>query len=91
MANIKQGPFETLKAYLKRFKDKAARTKRVDDGQKLMDLQASIRAGSLLSDDLQHRGCHQSEDFIRRAQEYINWEEAQIGGLWQPHFISNTV
>ena len=84
LANIKQGPFETLKAYLKRFKDEAARTKRVDDGQQLMALQAGIRAGSPLWDDLQRRGCHRLDDFIRRAQEYINWEEAQIGVFGSP-------
>lgn len=42
LSNIKHGPFETLKEYLKRFKDEAARTKRVDDGQQLMALQAGI-------------------------------------------------
>ena len=81
LANIKQGPFETLKAYLKRFKDEATRTKRVDDGQQLMALEARIRAGSPLWDDLQRQGCHRLDDFIRRAQEYINWEEAQIGAF----------
>ena len=56
LANIKQGPFETLKAYIKHFKEEAARTKRVDDDQQLMALQAGIRVRSLLWDDLQRRG-----------------------------------
>ena len=76
LANIKQGPFVTLTAYRKHFKDKVVRTKRVDDDQNLIALQARIREGSLFWDNLQRRGYHRLDDFIHRAQEYINWEEA---------------
>ncbi|XP_062080899.1 uncharacterized protein LOC133785697 [Humulus lupulus] len=84
LANIKQGPLETLKAYIKHFKEEEARTKRVDDGQQLMALQAGIQAGSSLWDDLQRRGCHQLDDFIRQPQEYVNWEDAHIGAFRGP-------
>ena len=47
LANIKQGPFKILKAYIKCFKVRAARTKRVIYNQQLMALQAGIRMGSL--------------------------------------------
>ncbi|XP_062118565.1 uncharacterized protein LOC133832207 [Humulus lupulus] len=46
LANLKQGPLETLKAYIKCFKEEAAKTKRVNDGQQLMDLQDGIQFNS---------------------------------------------
>ncbi|XP_062103858.1 uncharacterized protein LOC133814973 [Humulus lupulus] len=62
-------------------KEEVERTKQVDDDQQQMVLKVGIRAGSPLWDDLQWRGCHRLDDFIHQAQEYINWEDAQIGAF----------
>ncbi|XP_060974155.1 uncharacterized protein LOC133039311 [Cannabis sativa] len=43
LTHIKQLPTETLKNFIKRFKEEASKTKKVDDGQQLALLQAGIR------------------------------------------------
>ena len=77
LANIKQLPAETLRAYIQCFTEEASKTK-VDDGQRPVALQSGIQVGSLLWDDMQCSKAATLEEFIRRAQGFINWEEAQI-------------
>ena len=67
LANIKQVPAETLRAYIQRFTEEASKTK-VDDGQRLVALQSGIRAGSPLWDDMQRSKATTLEEFIKRAQ-----------------------
>ncbi|XP_030494952.2 uncharacterized protein LOC115710738 [Cannabis sativa] len=46
LTNIKKLPTETLKNFIKRFKEEASKTKKVDDGQQLALLQAGIHTGT---------------------------------------------
>ncbi|XP_060968829.1 uncharacterized protein LOC133036294 [Cannabis sativa] len=55
LTNIKQLPTETLKNFIKRFKEEASKTKKVNDGQQLALLQAGIRTGTSLWNEL-HQG-----------------------------------
>ncbi|XP_062075296.1 uncharacterized protein LOC133779339 [Humulus lupulus] len=88
LANIKQGSFETLKTYIKCFKEEAGKTKRVEDGQQLMALQADIHAGSPLWDDLQWRGCRRLDDFI----SLTGYGATPIGySAFQPAFSAGVV
>ncbi|KAM6577561.1 hypothetical protein CsatB_029398 [Cannabis sativa] len=78
LTNIKQLPTETLKNYIKRFREEASKTKKVDDGQQLALLQAGIRTGTPFWNELQQEGAARLQDFQKRVQKYINLEEAQI-------------
>ena len=83
LANLKQLPAETLRAYIQRFTEEASKTK-VDNGQRLVALQSGIRVGSPLWGDMQRSKAATLEEFIRRAQGFINWEEAQIQAFGWP-------
>ncbi|XP_060958922.1 uncharacterized protein LOC133030310 [Cannabis sativa] len=78
LANVKQQPGESLKAYINRFNIEAAKVKNVDDSGRLMALGAGITHGSLLWDSLQGRGAPTIDEFMKRAQKYINIEEARL-------------
>ncbi|KAM6543250.1 hypothetical protein CsatB_007697 [Cannabis sativa] len=78
LTNIKQLPTETLKNFIKRFKEEASKTKKVDDGQQLTLLQAGIRTGTPFWNELQQERAANLQDFQKRVQKYINLEEAQI-------------
>ncbi|XP_030502497.2 uncharacterized protein LOC115717655 [Cannabis sativa] len=78
LANVKQQPSESLKAYINRFNIEAAKEKNIDDSGRLMALGAGITHGSLLWDSLQGRGAPTIDEFIKRAQKYINIEEARL-------------
>ncbi|XP_062119338.1 uncharacterized protein LOC133833096 [Humulus lupulus] len=84
LANIKKHPTETFKNYIQRFTEEASTTK-VDDGQHLVVLQSRIKGRSTLWDDMQRSKATTFEEFIRKAQGFINWEEARIQAFrWQP-------
>ncbi|XP_060972506.1 uncharacterized protein LOC133038391 [Cannabis sativa] len=76
LTNIKQLPAETLKIFIKRFKEEASKTKKVDDRQQLALLQAGIRIGTPFWNELQQEGAANLQDFQKRVQKYINLEEA---------------
>ncbi|XP_060974617.1 uncharacterized protein LOC133039711 [Cannabis sativa] len=78
LTNIKQLPTKRLKNFIKRFKEEASKTKKVDDEQQLALLQAGIRIGTPFWNELQQEGASNLQDFQKRVQKYINLEEAQI-------------
>ncbi|XP_060974116.1 uncharacterized protein LOC115695310 [Cannabis sativa] len=78
LGNVKQQLGESLKAYINRFNIEATKVKNVDDSGRLMALGAGITHGSLLWDSLQGRGAPGIDEFMKRAQKYINIEEARL-------------
>ena len=79
MTNIKQREGETLKSYLKRFSDEAARVHSAPKGRVLF---ASMGGGcpkTKLWKDLQERDCRTLEEFYATIEKYLrvgNAEEA---------------
>ncbi|KAM6543096.1 hypothetical protein CsatB_007543 [Cannabis sativa] len=53
LTNTKQLPMKTLKNFIKRFREEASKTKKVDDRQQLALLQAGIRTGTPFWNELQ--------------------------------------
>ena len=68
---------EPLKAYLSRFANVAARARDADDNSKLMALRIGILVGEGLWNEIQRKGVSSVNEFLNRAQGWINLEEAQ--------------
>ncbi|KAM6569259.1 hypothetical protein CsatB_017244 [Cannabis sativa] len=64
--------------FIKRFKEEASKTMKVDDGLQLALHQAGIRTGTPFWNELQQEGAANLQDFQKRVQKYNNLEEAQI-------------
>ena len=77
LANVRQQPGETLKAYLSRFANVAARARDADDSSKLMAMGTGILVGGGLWNEIQRKGVSSVNEFLNRAQGWINLEEAQ--------------
>ena len=77
MTNIKQGEGETLKSYLKRFSDEAARVHSAPEGEILFAAMGGVLLKTKLWNDLQERDCRTLEDFYARAEKYLCVENAK--------------
>ena len=76
MTNIKQREGETLKSYLKRFNDEAARVYSVPESGVLFAAMSEICPKTKLWNDLQERDCRTFEEFYARAEKYMRVENA---------------
>ncbi|XP_060965336.1 uncharacterized protein LOC133034298 [Cannabis sativa] len=63
LTNIKKLPTETLKNFIKRLKEEASKTKKVDDRQQLALLQAGIRTGTPFWNEIQQDVAANLRDF----------------------------
>ena len=62
---------------MSRFVNVAARARDADDISKLMALRTGILVGGELWKDIQRKGVSSVNEFLNRAQEWINLEEAE--------------
>ncbi|KAF4353340.1 hypothetical protein F8388_015751 [Cannabis sativa] len=85
LTNVKQQPGESLKAYINHFNVEAAKAKDVDDNRRLMALGVGITNGSQFWDSLQGKGARTIDEFMKRAQTYINREEARCLSVQAPN------
>ena len=77
LTNVRQQPNETLKSYLTRFNLEVARARDVDDSGHLMAVRAGVMPGSPLWEDMQRKPVRSLTEFNRRAQRFVNVEEAR--------------
>ena len=77
LTNVRQQPGETLKSYLTRFNLEVARARNADDSGHFMAVQAGVMPGSALWDDMQRKLVRSITEFNRRAQRFVNVEEAR--------------
>ncbi|XP_062080762.1 uncharacterized protein LOC133785553 [Humulus lupulus] len=76
LVEICQKEGETLKGYIQRFMRAAVGAKMVRDEGKIMALTAGVRRHSSLWNILQKNGVKSTQEFLDRADRYINLEEA---------------
>ena len=77
MTNIKQCEGETLKFYLKRFNDEAARVHSAPEGGVLFAAMSGVCLKTKLWNDLQERDCRALEEFYARAEKYLRIENTE--------------
>ena len=74
LASIKQGPNETLKAYIKRFNDELATIHNPQENRVIMAAISRVQPETPFSDKLQKDECKSLQEFYRRADKII-WLE----------------
>ncbi|XP_060959285.1 uncharacterized protein LOC133030527 [Cannabis sativa] len=65
-------------AYISHFNIEVTKTHGVDDSARLMALGAGIAHGSIFWNSLQGKSTHTIDEFMKRAEKYMNTEEARI-------------
>uniref|UniRef100_A0A803PKG5 Uncharacterized protein n=1 Tax=Cannabis sativa TaxID=3483 RepID=A0A803PKG5_CANSA len=75
LTSVKQQQGESLKKYIQRMIDVAAKIKVTDD-MKMVALTSGLTIGSLLWGDLQRKRADTLSEFLIRAQGFINLEDA---------------
>ena len=71
MTNIKLHEGETLKSYLKRFSDEAARVHSAPEGGVLFAAMGGVCPNTKLWNDLQERDCRTLEEFYAIFEKYL--------------------
>ncbi|MCQ7582429.1 retrotransposon gag domain-containing protein, partial [Salmonella enterica] len=74
---VYQGPAESLKDWLARFGQEVAGTENVTDAEALMGAVSSMRKDTPFKTDLDQKPPKSYQEFLLRAQGFINAEEAQ--------------
>ena len=77
MTNIKQHEGETLRSYLRHFKDEAARVHSAPEGGVLFAAMGGVHPKIKLWNDLQERDCRTLEEFYARVEKYLRVENVE--------------
>ncbi|XP_024023430.1 uncharacterized protein LOC112092197 [Morus notabilis] len=77
LSRVYQGPNESLKDWIARFGEQVAATEGISNEVALMGALSSMKNGIPYSTDLDRRPPHTYQEFLTRAQGFINAEEAK--------------
>ncbi|XP_024024070.1 uncharacterized protein LOC112092340 [Morus notabilis] len=77
LSMVYQGPNESLKDWIARFGEQVAATEGISDEVALMGALSSMKKDIPYSTDLDRRPPHTYQEFLTRAQGFINAEEAK--------------
>jgi len=77
LSRVYQGPNESLKDWIARFGEQVAATEGISDEVALMGALSSMKKDIPYSTDLDRRPPHTYQEFLTRAQGFINAEEAK--------------
>ncbi|XP_024021222.1 uncharacterized protein LOC112091535 [Morus notabilis] len=77
LSRVYQGPNESLKDWIARFGEQVAATEGISDEVALMGALSSMKKDIPYSTDLDQRPPHTYQEFLTRAQGFINAEEAK--------------
>ncbi|XP_024022417.1 uncharacterized protein LOC112091911 [Morus notabilis] len=77
LSRVYQGPNEPLKDWIARFREQVTATEGISDEVALMGALSSMKKDIPYSTDLDRRPLHTYQEFLTRAQGFINAEEAK--------------